>query len=157
MSRTPHPKSPGLAVDIDEGMIRRLVHTFYGKVRADATLGPIVAAVVEDWDHHLATMCMFWSSVTLMTGRYKGQPMQVHAKVPGLEPEHFAVWLALFRATAADVCPKDAAEVFIDRAERIAESLRLGIIAHRGGSIVPDVRPQAAISRTHVSPTRASS
>lgn len=148
MSREPHPKSPGLAANIDERMIRRLVHTFYGKVRADATLGPIFAAVIKDWDRHLATMCLFWSSVTLMTGRYKGQPMQAHAKVPGLELEHFAVWLALFRETAQDVCPPEAAAVFIDRAERIAESLRLGIIVHRGGSIVPEVRPRAAAPRT---------
>lgn len=147
MSREPHPKAPGRTVDIDEGMIRQLVHTFYGKVRADTTLGPIFSAAIEDWDRHLDTMCLFWSSVTLMTGRYKGQPMQVHARLPGLEPEHFAVWLALFRATAMEVCPHDAAALFIDRAERIAESLRLGIIAHRGGSIVPDARPQAAPPR----------
>lgn len=148
MSREPHPKSPGLMVGINEEMIRKLVHAFYDKVRADATLGPVFKAAIKDWDPHLATMCTFWSSVTLMTGQYKGQPMQVHAKVAGLELEHFPVWLTLFRETAAEVCPPDAAALFIDRAERIAESLSLGIVMHRGGSLVPELRPKAGAQRS---------
>ncbi|WP_072390150.1 group III truncated hemoglobin [Hyphomicrobium sp. CS1GBMeth3] len=154
MSREPHPKSPGSAVGVDEEMIRKLVHAFYGKVRADATLGPIFATAIKDWDHHLATMCTFWSSVTLMTGRYKGQPMQAHAKVAGLELELFPVWLALFRETAAEVCPPSTAALFIDRAERIAESLSLGIVMHRGGSIVPELRPHAAAQLSQSSSQR---
>ncbi|MEX1147329.1 MAG: hypothetical protein WEB93_03005, partial [Sphingomonadales bacterium] len=38
----------------------------------------------------------------------------------------------LFRATAREVCPGPAAAHFIDRAERIAESLELGIATHNG-------------------------
>jgi hemoglobin len=137
MSRDPHPKSPGLMADIDEAMIARLVHAFYARVRDDETLAPIFGAAIKDWDVHLATMCRFWSSVTLMTGQYKGQPMQVHARLSGISPDHFVVWLRLFRETAAEVCPPEAAAVFIERAERIAESLQLGIAFHRGESIVP--------------------
>jgi hemoglobin len=79
----------------------------------------------------------------LMTGRYKGTPMKVHAELPGISEELFRRWLALFRATAHDVCPGDAARLFVDRSERIAESLQLGIALHRGDSLVPAGRPRA--------------
>jgi hemoglobin len=86
---------------------------------------------VQDWPAHLEKLCAFWSSVLLMTGRYKGTPMQAHAALPEIAPEYFARWLALFQATARDTCP-DAAGLLIDRSERIAQSLRLGIALHRG-------------------------
>jgi hemoglobin len=35
----------------------------------------------------------------------------------------FERWLALFEATAREVCEPDAAEFFIDRAHRIADCL----------------------------------
>jgi hemoglobin len=112
-------------------MIRRLVHTFYERVRADALLGPIFDARISDWEPHLARMCAFWSSVTLMTGRYHGRPMQAHAPLP-VDAGDFGRWLALFMATAREVCPASAAEHFIEKARMIAESLQLGIAAHRG-------------------------
>jgi hemoglobin len=74
MTLTPHlsPRvGPGVAVDIDEAMIHRLVHAFYAKVRLDPALGPIFNREIGDgWDHHLAKLCDFWSSVMLMTGRF---------------------------------------------------------------------------------------
>ena len=82
---TPHPKSPGLAAGVSEDMIRELVHAFYAAVRRDPLLGPIFNAKVENWDEHLAILCRFWSSVTLLTGTYKGRPMVVHAALPDLD------------------------------------------------------------------------
>ena len=119
------------ATAIDEAMIERLVHTFYDRVRDDAMLGPLFAARISDWDAHLARMCDFWSSVALMTGRYHGQPMRKHLPLP-VDARHFDHWLALFEATASDVCPPEAAGHFIDRARRIAQSLELGIAGAQG-------------------------
>jgi len=116
---------------IDEHMIERLVHAFYGRVQADNVLGPIFVERIADWPAHLARMCAFWSSVTLMSGRYHGRPMQAHAPLP-VEGTHFDRWLELFAATARDVCPPAAADLFIDKATMIAESLELGIATHRG-------------------------
>jgi hemoglobin len=116
---------------IDERMIERLVHAFYGRVQADKVLGPIFAERIADWPSHLARMCAFWSSVVLMSGRYHGRPMQAHAPLP-VEGSHFDRWLELFAATARDVCPPAAADLFIDKAKMIAESLELGIATHRG-------------------------
>lgn len=127
------PRSPGTHAGITEETIREVVHAFYGKVRDDGLLGPIFDAKIEDWPSHLDKMCAFWSSVTLMTGRYKGRPMVAHARLPDIGREHFARWLELFRETAAETCSKAAADLFIDRAERIAQSLQTGIALHRAG------------------------
>lgn len=116
---------------IDEDMIRRLVHTFYDRIRADAVLGPIFAARISDWTPHLERMCAFWSSVTLVTGRYHGRPMQAHARLP-VDASHFDRWLALFAETASEICPPAAAAYFVERARMIAESLELGIGTMRG-------------------------
>jgi hemoglobin len=134
---TPHPKSPGLAAGVTEDMIRELVHAFYATVRRDPLLGPIFNAKVANWDEHLATLCRFWSSVTLLTGAYKGRPMLVHAALPDLDAPHFARWLALFKETAERVCPAEAADLFVDRSQRIAESLQAGIAVARGRGASP--------------------
>ncbi len=111
---------------IDDAMIDRLVRTFYGKVRKDPLLGPVFDARIKDWEPHLQRMCAFWSSVALMSGVYSGRPMEKHLPLP-VDARHFDRWLALFEQTAREVCPPVAAEHFIERAHRVAESLELGI------------------------------
>jgi len=128
----PHPKAPGLAAGIDEAMIGELVDQFYAKVRQDDILGPIFDSRIDNWDEHLTKLRAFWSSVVLMTGRYKGQPMPVHAAISEITDAHFERWLSLFAETAKAVCPPEAAALFIDRSRRIAQSLSLGIAASRG-------------------------
>lgn len=140
MARDPHPKAQGVDAGINEEMIHNLVHTFYARVRRDPLIGPIFNARVEDWPAHLDKLCAFWSSVTLMTGRYKGTPMKTHAELPDIEHAHFERWLALFQATTIRICPPAAAQVFVDRANRIADSLQLGIALHRGDAVVPPMR-----------------
>ncbi|MDP1839904.1 MAG: group III truncated hemoglobin [Reyranella sp.] len=116
---------------IDAAMIQRLVTAFYARVREDALLGPVFGAHVVDWDAHLARMCSFWASVALMSGSYHGNPMGRHIGLP-IDARHFDRWLALFEETAAEVCPPPAADHFIERARRIAQSLELGIASVRG-------------------------
>lgn len=116
---------------IDEDVIHTLVHAFYAQIRQDPVLGPIFNDRIDDWEPHLERMCAFWSSVTLMSGRYHGQPMQKHAPLP-VDARHFDRWLELFEQSAHSVCAPAAAEYFIDRARRIAESLELGIAGQSG-------------------------
>jgi hemoglobin len=125
---------------IDEPMIERLVREFYRRIQRDPSLGPIFAARVGDWEHHIAKLCAFWSSVALMTGRYHGQPMRVHLALP-VDRTHFDQWLSLFEATAADVCPPQAAAHVVERARRIADSLELGIAATQGRIQAPRHQP----------------
>lgn len=116
---------------IDEAMIRRLVHGFYDRVRADEVLGPVFAAHIHDWTPHLERMCAFWSSVALLTGVYSGRPMQAHQKLP-VDAQHFDRWLTIFEAAAKELTPPAAADLFIDRARRIAESLEMGVAMQEG-------------------------
>lgn len=116
---------------IDEPMIERLVRLFYQRIQAEPVLGPIFAARAAAWEHHIAKLRAFWSSVALMTGRYHGQPMRMHMDLP-VGAAHFDRWLELFEATVAEVCPPAAAEHFIERARRIADSLELGIATSQG-------------------------
>ena len=116
---------------IDEVLIEQLVRDFYLRVREDALLGPIFDARISEWEPHLQRMCAFWSSVTLMSGRYHGQPMRAHLPLP-IDARYFDRWLALFEATARAVCSPEAADFFIVRAHRIARSLELGVAAARG-------------------------
>jgi hemoglobin len=123
--------SPGYPLGVTEEMIHTLVHFFYAKIRADEVLGPIFNERIEDWEAHLPKMCDFWSSVTLMTGRYHGAPMPAHARLP-VDASHYGRWLELFEETALQVCPPEAAALFIDRSQRIAQSLQMGAAVLRG-------------------------
>ncbi len=111
---------------IDEALIERLVRGFYARVRQDRLLGPVFESRIADWETHLQKMFAFWSSLTLQSGRYHGHPMAKHLPLP-VDAEHFDRWLALFDDTVRDFCPPAAAELFIDRARRVAESLELGL------------------------------
>jgi hemoglobin len=119
--------STGLPEEISEALIVCVVHTFYGRVRQDALLGPIFESHVGDrWDEHLATLVDFWSSVALKSGRYCGNPQATHRRLP-LAEVHFERWLSLFEATVHELCTGGAAALFIDRAHRIADSLQIGM------------------------------
>jgi hemoglobin len=131
-SPSPSPSSrahlaPGVAAGVTEPMIRTLVETFYARVRKDPVLGPIFNREVEDWDEHLGKLSDFWSSVTLMSGRFKGRPMATHAAVGDITPAHFVHWLALFGQTAGEVCPPAAAALFAAKARTIGQSLQMGL------------------------------
>ncbi|MGD9738792.1 MAG: group III truncated hemoglobin [Bauldia sp.] len=119
-----HPIHPA----IDEDLVAAMVDRFYGRVRSDPVLGPIFDAVIDDgWDRHLRRMKDFWSSVTLMTGRYKGTPFEAHRRIDGIKAAHFDRWLHLWRETAAELCAPPVAAVFIEKAERIGRSLLYGL------------------------------
>ena len=121
---------------IDDDSIATLVKAFYAKVRRDPQIGPVFEAAVEDWDAHLETLGAFWSSVMLTTGRYKGNPMAAHMKHP-IEPAFFDRWLALWRETTHELFAPELAARFVDKAERIGESLKLGLFFRPQLRIVP--------------------
>lgn len=119
---------------IDETFISRLVETFYARVRKHPLLGPIFDGEIGDaWDAHLARMKDFWSSVAMNTGRYSGKPMPAHMKLKGVSPAHFNIWLALFRQTLEDLgSDPETVDYFMQRAERIAQSLQYGMFGLDG-------------------------
>lgn len=119
-------------------MIRRLVHAFYDRARADPMLAPVFARIT-DWPNHLERMCAFWSSMLLATSRYDGRPMPAHAPLP-IGASHFDQWLALFADTARDVCPPNAAALFAARARIIGNTLESALAMSRGTPLGPGER-----------------
>ena len=114
--------------EVDRTFIGRLVREFYGRVRRDARLGPIFATEISgSWEPHLEKMTDFWCSVILKDGSYSGRPVPAHTKLEHVRVADFDVWLGHFRAAAEELCPDGVAQAFIDRAERIAKSLRLAM------------------------------
>jgi hemoglobin len=114
---------------VTEDGIRQMVDAFYVRVRADAELGPVFAAVIpgDDWQPHLDKMYAFWSSVMLTSGRYKGNPVIKHSAIPGMKPEMFTRWLVLFDETCREIFDAAVTDAFREKAERIAESLKLAL------------------------------
>jgi hemoglobin len=125
---------------IDEAMLDRLVRVFYTRARRDPLIGPIFEERVHDWETHFTRITAFWSSVALMSGRYHGQPMAAHLPLP-VDTPHFDRWLEIFASTAREICPPAAAAYLIERAHRIADSLELGLAAHKGEIRPRRVRP----------------
>lgn len=124
---------------IDEAMIERLIRAFYVRVQKDPVIGPVFAAKITDWEPHLQQMFAFWSSVALMSGRYHGQPMRKHLPLP-IDARHFDRWLALFEETARELVPPAAADHFVIAAQRIGQSLELGIATSAGKMLAPGER-----------------
>ena len=113
---------------VTEAELTLLVERFYSKVRTDEELGPVFDNAIEDWSDHLLRMSDFWSSVMLTSGRYKGNPMAAHLKHrETIRPPMFTRWLELWFETASQTLDEAGAADVMAKAERIAESLQLGM------------------------------
>lgn len=132
------PDDPQSAVT--EEQLSTLVDRFYAKLREDVVLGPVFNAAIHDWPEHLEKLSAFWSSVMLTSGRYKGNPMAAHLKQrESIRPPMFGRWLELWGETARETLSEAGAASVIAKAERIAESLQLGMFFRLG-----EARPNAA-------------
>jgi hemoglobin len=121
---------------IDEAALHVLVETFYARVRSDERIGPVFNDAVADWPEHLDKLQSFWSSVMLTSGRYKGRPLPAHIKHSDRIPSAaFDCWLALWTQTTNELFEPEPAAALQDKAERIAESLQLGIAFARGDGL----------------------
>lgn len=131
-----HHDDPDRSV-IDESFISDLVDRFYGRVREDPELGPIFEGAIGDhWEPHLERMKRFWSAVILRTGDYSGRPVPAHQRLSSVVPAHFQRWLGLFRDTLAELSSDPAVvSTFMERADRIANSLQLAMFGRAG--VVP--------------------
>ena len=97
-------------------------------MRADADIGPLFNAAVNDWADHLERLVAFWSSVMLTTGRYKGSPVAEHLKHKAhITPAMFDRWLAIWADTTNELLAPEAAAALQAKAGRIAESLQLSL------------------------------
>lgn len=128
---------------ITERQISDVLHRFYTRVRADDQLAPVFA-VVEDWDEHLLRLGEFWSSVMLTSGRYKGNPVSMHAiHAHRIRPEMFTRWLELWHATTDELLLPPVAATMQVKAARIASRLSAAVLGARPAATAP-APPSAA-------------
>ncbi len=114
-------------LELQPSSITTLVHQFYGAVRADPVLAPVFdGAIGERWDAHLERMVDFWSTVMLGGRQFQGNVFAKHMQLSGVQPEHFARWLALFEATVTRLFAPSVAIEFMATGKRIAASLQYG-------------------------------
>ena len=124
----PAAEQPLADPGVDRASIGALVRAFYSRLRQNQRLGPIFAReITGDWEPHLEKMTDFWCSVILKTGDYHGRPVPAHLKLRDVTEADFDIWLDLFGETAAAHFAPQTAAVFVDRAERIAKSLKLAM------------------------------
>lgn len=120
---------------VDEQAIQTMVHTFYGCIREHPRLGEIFERrLAGRWDEHLGKMELFWQSVLLKNGAYKGKPVPAHLKQKELLSADYGEWLGVFRPVIRELFVPDLADEIIAVAERIAQSLWLATFGHAGSN-----------------------
>ena len=101
--------------------IKKLVDTFYGKVRMDELIGPIFNERIQDrWSQHLEKMYTFWQTILLEERTYFGSPFPPHANLP-ISHNHFKRWMELFKQTIDELFIGPIAEDAKWRAGKMAE------------------------------------
>lgn len=117
--------------------IKKLVDTFYEKVRQDELLAPIFNERIKDhWPEHLEKMYAFWQTVLLHQQAYQGSPFPPHAQLP-VNRSHFEKWMELFIATVDQLFAGEKASETKWRAQKMAEMFQSKIEFYRGRDMKP--------------------
>ena len=126
-------KERAVEAGLTEPLVREVIASFYDEVRKDSVLGPVFHGILgDDWTAHLNRINLFWLTVTRLGHGYQAKNfMPAHVRHPSIHADHLPRWLALFRKTARSLCPPAAADVLIDIAERMAESIKIGLERRR--------------------------
>lgn len=128
--------TPKLYSEADRSHIYDFVTAFYTAVRQEDTIGPIFNNAIgsdEHWQEHFETLTDFWMTVLLGVHSYKGNPFLVHRQLPELRNAHFDIWLGIFEQVSKEKLRPELAETAIDKAHRIASSLRQGLFFQVAG------------------------
>jgi hemoglobin len=124
------------AAGLTEPLVRQVIDAFYAKVRRDPSLGPVFEDIIQDdWPAHIERINAFWLTATRLGSSYEGRGfMPAHLKHPSIRASLLPRWLLLFRETARDLCPPAGADVLIDIAERMADSIRISLERRDGNA-----------------------
>lgn len=120
--------------DISKESIDKLMDIFYDKIKADKDLGPIFKGKIgeseKSWEHHKDKISNFWQGQLLREGDYSGQPMKAHLELPPFPQEFFDIWLCLFSQSLDMVFDSNCKDIFLRRAEMIANNFKTMIYKH---------------------------
>ncbi len=114
-------------IDVTRDQIAQVVSAFYAAVRSHDVMGPIFAAHVDKWPEHEAKITRFWASAILLEGSFEGNPMMAHLQAGNVDPEHFAIWLALFDEVLEAEIPMPQRSQWSTLAHRIGFGLSSGL------------------------------
>jgi len=128
-------ESRAAAAGLTEPVVRKVVLAFYEQVRRDPILGPVFAeAIAGNWESHLERIILFWLTAARLKRGYDGRNfMPAHLRNRSIRADQLPHWLELFRNTAAEQCSPQAAAVLVDIAERMAETLEIGLARRDAG------------------------
>ena len=116
--------------------VRLLVHTFYGKIRKHAILGPIFNHIITDWEDHLELLTDFWETQLFLQRKYVGNPITAHQEVDrkmqkSITSEHFGLWLNEWFAAIDELFFGETAWIAKNRAQKMSTMLFMQIYQHR--------------------------
>jgi hemoglobin len=122
------------AAGLTEELIRKVIPAFYRKVRLDPVLGPVFAeAIGDEWDHHIERIIQFWLTATRLGSGYESRNfLPAHLRHARIHADQLPRWLELFRETTAEYCSREAATVLVDIAQRMAETIQVGLSRRQG-------------------------
>lgn len=113
-----------------------LVRSFYSKVRAHKSLGPIFNDVIEDWEEHMVKLVDFWQTNLLFEPRYKGNPIQAHIEVDRhfdgtIQQAHFGLWIQLWFETLDELFEGTIQHLAKERARNMSHMMFIRIFQAR--------------------------
>lgn len=111
--------------------VKKMVDTFYGKVRENELLAPVFDERIRDrWPQHLEKMYTFWQTILLEERTYFGAPFPPHAQLP-VNHAHFEQWMQLFIQTIDELFSGEKAKEAKWRAGKMAEIFEFKIERYR--------------------------
>ncbi len=122
-------ENKAVLVGLCEADIRRLVPAFYARVRRDPILRPVFDGIIGDnWPTHIETVCSFWLYATRLDRHYNTRNfVPAHMKRPAIRADLLPRWFSIFAETARELCAPAQADVLIDIAQRMADTLALSL------------------------------
>jgi hemoglobin len=119
--------------------VKRLVNTFYTKIRAHETLGPIFLSRIsgdKEWEKHEEKLTDFWESNLFFKSLYNGNPLKPHLEVDkeqghSLGQEHFGMWLQLWVSNIDEHFSGDTAQIAKNKARNMAHFMFMQIFEGR--------------------------
>lgn len=119
--------------------IKKLVNSFYDRVKQDPLLAPIFFEKIPgDWSVHLDTMYRFWNAALFNVREYTGNPFMKHVGLP-LKQEHFERWIELFYQTIDEVFEGTIADEAKRRAMIMAHTFYNRMIIKKDLSPLPKI------------------
>lgn len=112
--------------------IKMVIDYFYEMAKNDDLIGSyFIEKFTVVWEHHLPIMYDFWENVLFFTGKYSGNPMEIHQhihqKFPLTESD-FDRWLALFKKAVDTFFAGPQAETIKQKALNIATVMKIKIL-----------------------------